>query len=210
MAKLKITRKKAVTPIIAVVMLLLITLSLAGMAMVIFNQLGKQSKAQIQQQMTKMNIRGELKDAVAEANSNTFYFTAINLFSRKLPVDNKNTEFRIIINGVPTTCCVKKSSSEGCNSGYECVCYGYENKEKDNGQQLTESDVKGNIVTTGMESNKEYYFACKVKKSSFEFKITDDYQIVWVYKEDGRELDREPIIVGSTMVDNYNITAPNS
>jgi len=87
--------KKSVTPIIAVIMLLLITLSLAGMAMVIFNQLGKQSETQIRQQMAKMNIRGEIRNAIADPNQKWFNFTIINRYSRKLPIDGENTELRI-------------------------------------------------------------------------------------------------------------------
>ena len=169
--------KKAVTPIIAVVMLLLITLSLAGMAMVIFNQLGKQSKAQIQQQMVKMNIKGDLKDAVALPNNNTFNFTAVNLFSRKLPVDGQNTEFRISVAGVEYTCEVN-----GCGSltSGDCCC-----KVVD----PTNADVTG----AGLNPNTPYTFQCFYKDN---FTVFTDYQIVWIYKEDGRELDREPIVVG--------------
>ena len=180
MANLKTKMKKAVTPIIAVVMLLLITLSLAGMAMVIFNQLGKQSKAQIQQQMVKMNIKGDLKDAIALPNNNEFNFSAINLFSRKLPVDGQNTEFRISIAGVEYSCDIDPSCSSDNIPNGNCCCMEVNGKS---------NEVKG----TGLVPNVEYKFTCYYKD---KFNVFTDYQIVWIYKEDGRELDREPIIIG--------------
>jgi len=180
MAKLKITRKKAVTPIIAVVMLLLITLSLAGMAMVIFNQLGKQSQAQIQQQMTKMNIKGDLKEAKAVPNNNEFNFTAVNLFARRLPVDGQNTEFRISVAGVEYPCEMDNNCDASNIANDNCCC------KEVNGKT---DEVKG----AGLIPNTDYKFECYYKDN---FNVFTDYQIVWVYKEDGRELDREPIIVG--------------
>jgi flagellin-like protein len=173
--------KKAVTPIIAIVMLLLITLSLAGMAMVIFNQLGKQSQAQIKQQMTKMNIKGDLKEARALPNNNSFNFTAVNLFARKLPVDGKNTEFEISVAGVEYPCKVDSScNADSIPEGYSCCCRNVDNKESE-------------ITGAGMTPNVDYKFTCYYKEN---FNVYTDYQVVWIYKEDGRELDREPIIVG--------------
>ena len=172
-----IKMKKAVTPIIAVIMLLLITLSLAGMAMVIFNQLGKQSQAQIKQQLTKMKIEGRILEAKALPNNNTFNFTAINEFTRKLPVDGTNTEFIIEENGIPTVCKVNDGNQpSSTTTSCECISPG-----------------KDEVNDIGMDPGKEYNFTCTYKN---KFTITNDYQLVWIYKEDGRELARVPIVVG--------------
>ncbi len=173
--------KKSVTPIIAVVMLLLITLSLAGMAMVIFNQLGKQSEAQIKQQMMKMNIKGDIRKAIAMPNNNFFNISLVNLFSRRLPIDGKNTEIKISVAGVDYSCKVDSSCDSTNIVGGSCCC-------------TTGDANKDNEVTgAGLIPNKEYNFVCYYKEN---FNVYTDYQVVWVYKEDGRELDREAIIVG--------------
>lgn len=176
--------KKSVTPIIAVIMLLLITLSLAGMAMVIFNQLGKQSETQIRQQMAKMNIKGEIRDAIANPNENWFNFTIINRYSRKLPIDGENTELKISFAGLEYSCEVTDQCDANNIPNNYCCCKIFD----ENGGEKTED-----ASSTGLIPNEEYKAHCYYKEP---FDIFTDYQIVWIYKEDGRELDREPIIVG--------------
>jgi len=181
--------KKAVTPIIAVIMLLLITLSLAGMAMMIFTQIGKSSQVQLQRQLSEMNIKGDIYNAKADPNSYNFSFYMINYANVKLPVDNENSEIRLNVGGIIYKCRFDTTSPDAVN---KCVC---KISDKGNAQGASENDYQ-----TGLYPGNKYEITCDVDQSVGKFSITKSYTVQWVYLGEGGEriLDEEPIEVGKT------------
>jgi len=186
--------KKSVTPIIAVIMLLLITLSLAGMAMMIFTQLGKSSQAQIAARLKEYNIRADISNAIAEPNSNDFSFKLKNYAKIKLPIDGKNTKIVLNANGIPIECKFNTSlpssggSSSGSGSGRKCVCVLY--KEDSLGSPV--EDYK-----TGLYPGVGYMANCT--QTLGPFSIVKNYMVEWYYMGEGGEklLDSETIEVGA-------------
>ena len=179
--------KKSVTPIIAVIMLLLITLSLAGMAMMIFTQIGKSSQVQLQRQLSEMNIKGDIYNAKADPNSYNFSFYIINYANIKLPIDNKNSEIRLNVGGVIYECKFDASSPDNTN---KCVC---RITNKGTAQGASENDYQ-----TGLYPGNRYEITCDIDQSIGEFSVTKSYTVQWIYLGEGGErlLDEEPIEVG--------------
>jgi flagellin-like protein len=174
--------KKAVTPIIAVIMLLLITLSLAGMAMMIFTQLGKSSQAEIAAQMKEYSIRADISNAKATPNTNNFEFRLKNYAKIKLPIDDINTKIILNANGIPVDCTFDDSKES------DCKCALFEGKDA-----TTPSDD----WKTGLQPGIDYYANCTYSKEPFS--IVKNYVVEWYYLGESGEklLDSEPVEVGA-------------
>ncbi len=188
-------KKKAITPIIAVILLLLITLSLAGMAMVIFTQLGKSSQQQLQQQLQEMNIRGQLSKAIAEPNTDNFTFNLINYAKIQLPIDGKNTKLVLDANGIPIDCAMDPSGQLSVSEDQACLCC----VVGDQGECDTQKTQT--VATTGTKPGVKYKILCNVYENAMggPFSITKNYQIQWYFLGEGGEkmLDTASIIVGA-------------
>jgi flagellin-like protein len=185
--------KKAVTPIIAVIMLLLITISLAGMAMMIFTLLGTSSQAEIAAQMKEYNIRADISNAKAEPNTNNFEFKLKNYAKIKLPIDNQNTKIILNANGIPVTCYFgedKGGGYYGKGEERDCTCQLFEGGN--NGEQTPSNDWK-----TGLKPGIDYYANCTYSKETFS--IVKNYVVEWYYLGESGEklLDSEPVEVGA-------------
>ncbi len=172
--------KKSVTPIIAVIMLLLTTLFLSGMVMVMISTLSKKSEVKIKKQISNLEIDGKIKNAHASPNSEEFTFTLINYFKSRLPVDNINTRITLYVNNYPIICDISETKLEN-----ECYCF----KVLKNGEEISLEKVK-----QGLLPNVPYKFYCKNEYKPFN--LIDEFKVGWFYMADMRLLDLEPVIVG--------------
>ncbi len=172
--------KKSITPLIAVLMLLLTTLFLSGVVMVVISNLSKQSEVKIKKQISNLEIDGVIKDAYASPNSNIFTFTLINYFKSRLPVDNVNTRLTLYVNNYPIICDISENKLDN-----DCYCF----KVLKKGSEIDLEEVK-----KGLLPNLPYTFYCKNEYKSFN--LIDEFKIGWFYMADMRLLDLKPIIVG--------------
>ncbi len=174
--------KKSVTPLIAVLLLLLITLFLSGTVMVLVTNLSKESEAKIKHEMTSMSIRGVIKNPNAIPNSEDFQFVLISYFNRRLPVDNINTRLTLYVNNYPIICSINSS----VNGDTYCYCYKVLKKDR----EISLKEIK----EKGLLPNIPYTFYCK--NTYKPFNLVDQFKIGWFYLEDMRLLDLKVINVG--------------